>query len=204
MEGVLLCVRVSLTKRRPIKNTKGECHVVLCAYHCCLLAATIAAAGVFPLDRAWRQHVALEVQGRDTLNYVMDRETDMKIDLSGSLIEVKSGMIFDTSWKVKSVDADGTATIEQTVDRIQMKMDSPLGGGLDYDSKKPGSGNGQIWEMMGPMINRWSAAPLPSRPRPPVRSAISSCPKRSPSSSPSNKAVVAVAVVAAVVADSGA
>jgi len=33
-----------------------------------------------------------------------------------------------------------------------MKMDSPLGGGLDYDSQKPGSGQGQIWDMMGPMI----------------------------------------------------
>jgi Family of unknown function (DUF6263) len=88
----------------------------------------------------------------ETLNYVMDRQTDMKIDLSGSLIEIKSGMTFDTTWKVKSVADDGTAELEQTVDRIQMKMDSPLGGGLDYDSKKPGSGQGQAWEMIGPTI----------------------------------------------------
>ena len=88
----------------------------------------------------------------ETLNYVMDRETEMKIDLSGSLIEIKSGMIFDTTWKVKSVADDGTAELEQTVDRIQIKMDSPLGGGLDYDSKKPGSGQGQAWEMIGPTI----------------------------------------------------
>ena len=51
-------------------------------------------------------------------------------------------MIFDTTWKVKSVAADGTATLEQTVDRIQMKMDSPFAS-LDYDSKKPGSGQGR-------------------------------------------------------------
>jgi len=88
----------------------------------------------------------------ETLNYVMDRQTEIKMDLSGSLIEIKSGMVFDTTWKVKSVAADGTADLEQTVDRIQMKMDSPLGGGLDYDSKKPGSGQGQAWEMIGPTI----------------------------------------------------
>jgi uncharacterized protein (UPF0333 family)/uncharacterized membrane protein YgcG len=87
----------------------------------------------------------------DTLNYVMDRETEMKMDLSGSLVEIKSGMIFDTTWKVKSVTADGTAMLEQTVDRIQMKMDSPFAS-LDYDSKKPGSGSGQAWEMIGPTI----------------------------------------------------
>ncbi|HVU90289.1 MAG TPA: DUF6263 family protein [Pirellulales bacterium] len=121
--------------------------------YCCLLAATIAASGILSAGTARGDNtLRWKFKEGDTLNYVMDRETDMKIDLSGSLIEVKSGMIFDTSWKVKSVDADGTATIEQTVDRIQMKMDSPLGGGLDYDSKKPGSGTGQIWDMMGPMI----------------------------------------------------
>ncbi|MBI2825842.1 MAG: hypothetical protein HYX69_14245 [Planctomycetia bacterium] len=88
----------------------------------------------------------------ETMNYVMDRAIDGKIDLSGSQIEFTSAMTFDTSWKIKSVGSDGAAEVEQTVDRVQMKMDSPLGGGLDYDSKKPGSGQGQIWEMMGPMF----------------------------------------------------
>ncbi len=88
----------------------------------------------------------------DSMEYVMERAIEAKIDLSGSEIEFNSGMTFDTSWKVKSVAGDGTAELEQTVERIQLKMDSPLGGGLDYDSKRPGSGEGQIWEMMGPMF----------------------------------------------------
>jgi hypothetical protein len=123
------------------------------AYRYSLLAVTIATCGMLSAGIARADNtLRWKFKEGDTLNYVMDRETDMKIDLSGSLIEIKSGMIFDTSWKVKSVDKDGAASIEQTVDRIQMKMDSPLGGGLDYDSKKPGSGQGQIWDMMGPMI----------------------------------------------------
>jgi hypothetical protein len=88
----------------------------------------------------------------DSMNYVMQRASEAKIDLSGSQIEFNSGMTFDTSWKIKSVDSDGSAVVEQTLDRIQLKMDSPLGGGLNYDSKVPGSGEGQVWEMMGPMF----------------------------------------------------
>lgn len=88
----------------------------------------------------------------DSMSYVMQRATEAKIDLSGSQIEFNSAMTFDTTWKVKSVDKDGVAELEQTLDRIQLKADSPLGGGLDYDSKVPGSGQGQVWEMMGPMF----------------------------------------------------
>ncbi len=118
-----------------------------------LLLLAVAASTLLTAASAHAQHVLRwKFKEGDAYNYVMDNETERKIDLSGSLIEIKSSMIFDTSWKVKSVDGDGTATIEQTVDRIQMKMDSPLGGGLDYDSQKAGSGQGQIWDMMGPMI----------------------------------------------------
>jgi len=86
------------------------------------------------------------------MDYVMQRATKAEIDLSGSQIEFSLGTAFDTSWKVKSVEKDGSAVLEQTLDRIQVKADSPLGGGVDYDSKVPGSGQGQAWEMMGPMF----------------------------------------------------
>lgn len=117
------------------------------------LVVAVAAAGILSAAPARADNtLRWKFKQGESLNYVMDRKTDIKMDMSGSLIEAKSGMTFDMTWKVKSVAADGTAELEQTVDRIQMTMDSPLGGALNYDSKKPGSGEGPIWEMMGPVI----------------------------------------------------
>jgi hypothetical protein len=123
-----------------------------CSNRWLLLVASLAICGILSATAQAQNTLRWKFKKGDTLNYVMEQTTEMKMDLSGSLIEIVSGMTFDTTWNIKSVAADGSAEIEQTVDRIQMKMDSPLGGALDYDSKKPGSGQGQIWEMMGPMI----------------------------------------------------
>jgi len=122
------------------------------AHRWSFMVVSVAACGLLSAATARGENtLRWKFKTGDTLNYVMDRETEMKMDLSGSLIEIKTGMVFDTSWKVKSVAADGTAELEQTVDRIQMKMDSPFAQ-LDYDSSKPGSGEGQAWEMIGPTI----------------------------------------------------
>jgi hypothetical protein len=89
----------------------------------------------------------------DSLNYVLNRNVEGKLVLSGSPIGIKMGMAFDTTWNTKSVGADGTANVEQTIDRIQISMSSPLGGGdLSYDSKKTDSASGVIWQQIGPMV----------------------------------------------------
>ena len=64
----------------------------------------------------------------ETLNYVIERSADGKMKLSGSDLAIKFGMAFDTTWKCTEVAADGTATLDQTVDRIQVSMASPLAG----------------------------------------------------------------------------
>lgn len=86
------------------------------------------------------------------LNYVLDRSVEGSMDLSGSVFEFTMGMGFDVTWKVKSVADDGAAVVEQTVDRIRIKMDSPLGGALDYDSAKETAPEGPIWEQMKPVV----------------------------------------------------
>src|SRR5581483_8308118 len=75
----------------------------------------------------------------ETLDHVIERNVDGKLNLSGADIEFKVKMVFDTTWKVKSVAADGTASIEETLDRMQVAMDSPLAGSLEYDSQTPTS-----------------------------------------------------------------
>jgi hypothetical protein len=88
-----------------------------------------------------------------SLNYVLERGAEGKMKLSGAEVTFKMGMAFDTTWQVKSVAADGTAMVEQTVDRIQINMSSPLAGTMAYDSKnteKPAAG--PVWAMLEPVV----------------------------------------------------
>ena len=111
---------------------------------CALLAAASAGAAE-PLR--WK------LKSGEDLNYVMDRKIDGKLDLSGAEITFTVSMVFDTTWKVKAVAADGTADIEQTLDRMQIAMSSPLGGDLEYDSAKPTKPDSPAWGQVEPMIS---------------------------------------------------
>jgi hypothetical protein len=86
------------------------------------------------------------------LNYVLERAVEGKINLSGADIAFKMGMTFDTTWNVKSVAQDGTANVEQTVDRVQIGMSSPLGGNLVYDSQNPEPPAGPVWAQLKPLM----------------------------------------------------
>ena len=87
----------------------------------------------------------------DVLNYVMDNATEQKIDRQGAVIDIGTRFVFDLTWKVKSVAADGTAEMEQTVDRLQFKVTSPFAN-MDYDSKSEKKPEGPIWDQMEPMM----------------------------------------------------
>ncbi len=89
----------------------------------------------------------------ETLNYVLERSAEGKMKLGTSELGLKSGLTFDTTWKVASVDADGTANVEQTVDRIQVSMSSPLTGAVNYDSSVDAPGTGAVWTLLGPLVN---------------------------------------------------
>jgi len=87
----------------------------------------------------------------DVLNYVMDNATEQKIDRQGAVIDIGTRFVFDLTWKVKSVAADGTAEMEQTVDRLQFKVTSPFAN-MDYDSKSEKKPEGPIWDQMEPLM----------------------------------------------------
>ncbi len=89
----------------------------------------------------------------ETLNYVLERNVDGQMKLAGNPIGIKMGMTFDTTWKCTGVQDDGTAALEQTVDRIQISMASPLSGEIKYDSAVGAAPSGPLGAMLGPMIN---------------------------------------------------
>jgi hypothetical protein len=87
-----------------------------------------------------------------SLNYVLERNVDGKMSLAGNEFGIKMGMTFDTTWTCKNVSDDGTANLEQRIDRIQIGMDSPLVGKVAYDSSVNEAPGGPVGAFMGPMI----------------------------------------------------
>lgn len=97
----------------------------------------------------------------DKMNYVLDNDLQAKIDFNGSAIEFGMKMTFDLDWKVKSVSEDGSAVLEQTVDRLQIAMNSPIQGEFSYDSAASGSEpEGQAWEELGPVLKAMRGGPF--------------------------------------------
>src|SRR5262249_4883204 len=110
---------MSTSVKRPFR---ASC-VVLCVLSCALASAVGAES---PLRWKFKQG--------ETLNYVLERGVEGKMNLTGSEIAFKMGMAFDISWTATSVASDGAAQVDLTVDRIQINMASPLGGNLTFDS----------------------------------------------------------------------
>jgi hypothetical protein len=130
--------------------------------HCFLfvvLVVTVSAA-----SRAAEPAPRWKFKEGQNLHYVMERGVEGKVALSGAEFEFKMTMTFDTTWLVKSVAADGTANVEQTVDRIQVKMDSPLAGNVEFDSasgKQPEPG--PVWNMLQPMVEGLQGQPIKTK-----------------------------------------
>ncbi len=117
---------------------------------CLVVVAAVAACSV---SVAAESSLKWKFKPGQTLNYVIERGVEGKVSLSGAEFEFQMDMTFDTTWNVKSVAADGTGSVEQTVDRVQINMSSPLAGSMKYDSKsgeKPEAG--PVWAMLQPMV----------------------------------------------------
>lgn len=117
--------------------------------HRVLFAAAIVFTG---LSSVPAEELRWKFKADETLEYVLARGVEGKINLSGSDIVFNLQMIFDTTWKPTAVAEDGTADVELTVNRIQIAMDSPLFGRMAYDSTNPKEPEGPIWAQMKPTM----------------------------------------------------
>jgi len=85
-----------------------------------------------------------------TFHFVMTQEQAQKVKLGTTPMTMTMTMIMTMTQKIESVDPQGVASITQTIDRVQMKMTSPQGIGMDYDSAsgKPPEGLAPMFEAM--------------------------------------------------------
>jgi hypothetical protein len=115
-----------------------------------MLAALIACLGVTEVQAG--KALKWKFKPGEKLNYALVRKESNNINAGGVEFEIQMKQIMDLNWNVKSVAADGTAEIAQTIDRIQLKMNTPFTGDFAYDSKSEEEPEGQIWQMLGPFM----------------------------------------------------
>ena len=87
----------------------------------------------------------------EKLHYSMDQKMLMKMSVMGMDIEIKNTQTMDMTWAVLDVSEGGQAKMTQTIDRIRMKMDSPMFA-LEYDSKEGKEIEGPFGQILGPLF----------------------------------------------------
>lgn len=85
------------------------------------------------------------------LHYVVHIKMNQKIGMGATPTTMTTTQIMNTSREVKSVEADGTAVVIQTIDRMRMKQESPQGVMANYDSASEEEPEGMA-KMMAPMF----------------------------------------------------
>lgn len=91
-------------------------------------------------------------QEGESFDYAMKVDTNVLIEANGAEFDVTNSQIFDIKWNVKSVAADGAAEVTQTIDRIQLKMNTPFTGEFAWDSSGSEEPSGPIWDSMGSVM----------------------------------------------------
>ncbi len=78
----------------------------------------------------------------ETIEVSFNQEMSMATNLMGNELKSVADMGMVLLWKVDGVAADGTAQISQSIDRLMMKMETPAGEPIQYDSATPGEPEG--------------------------------------------------------------
>ena len=102
-----------------------------------------------------------KLQPGEVLNYQIVQEIQQDLHLGDDAPSMKftTTQIMDMRWQVESVDDAGVISIDQQITRVQMKMQSPQGVNLEYDSQagKPPEG---LAAMLAPMYDALLAKPI--------------------------------------------
>jgi hypothetical protein len=70
----------------------------------------------------------------DSYDQTMDQNMTMNVTVNNQPISTTVNQTMDIKWNVVEVDAEQNAVIEQKIDRIRMKINSPVGLAIDIDS----------------------------------------------------------------------
>jgi hypothetical protein len=95
----------------------------------------------------------------ETLRYVMHQKMVQKGEVGPAPITVTMNQTAEMSWAVTSVDSDGVASLTQTFTRMRIKMESPQGIMMDYDTASEEEPQGFL-TMMAPVFDAMVNKPI--------------------------------------------
>ncbi|MEM7198983.1 MAG: DUF6263 family protein [Planctomycetota bacterium] len=78
----------------------------------------------------------------------MHQQVSMQMDMAGQAMSTEMDMQMFMKFHVAAVDDQGTATVEHSIDRIIMKMDNPMMGGISFDSSDDDADAGPMDRML--------------------------------------------------------
>src|SRR5262245_32920332 len=95
----------------------------------------------------------------EKLKYVLDQKMTMEMSILGMDVTIEMTQVMDMTWAVDKVDKNGKATMTQTIGRVQMTMDTPMGK-VELDSAKKEDPDDPIGKMIAPMIRAMAGAEI--------------------------------------------
>lgn len=89
-----------------------------------------------PSARALAEGVSLSWHFKpgETLHYLAKQQTVQEISSASFSGKISVAVTINFTWAVQSVDAQGVASLTQTIDRVQMNSEGPQGVNVQYDS----------------------------------------------------------------------
>jgi len=124
-------------------------------------ALVIATAAVLSLTSVYSasagEKLAWKFKVGENIPYATLQKMKIEVDFGGIEIVFDVDQALDLTWKVDSIADDGSATLTQTIDRLQFRMNSGFTGEFAYDSKSGEEGEGMIWERMGDILTGLTA-----------------------------------------------
>ena len=121
----------------------------------CAALVLVASLGAGTAEETLR----FKFKAGETIHYIMRQESVQKLgsSMAGIPMTMTVMQIMDMTLVVKAVEDDGRAAVTQTFDRIQMKIQSPQGLTLEYDSaaeKEPEGLASLVAPMLGSMVKK--------------------------------------------------
>jgi len=127
---------------------------------CCLLSCCLFLVTSFSTALAVEAPLLWKFNTGDEHHYRMTQNMDMKMSM-GAAGEMQTGVkqVMNMTWKVESVDEQGTASITQTIDRVQMDMQAPGQQEMHFDSNSDEAPAG-FAVMVAPLFKAMMAEPF--------------------------------------------
>jgi hypothetical protein len=122
---------------------------------CFLLAALLLTTGASVSGRA-QTTLRYQFTKGEKLHYVLEQ----KVTMSVKELSAEFGNIFDVTWTVQDVDAEGKAKMTHTFDRVRFKMGGGAIGKVEYDSQDGKQIEGPAGKALNPLFKAFTGAQI--------------------------------------------